>query len=191
MTTTYDLGSLLRFYATINDDVVVGINRKWLNLRSMLFQPRRKQSPNLFEKVQIVLDVYAVQTLNRFGMECNFLNIKFLSKCWGFAKLHWKDYEKELEEIAANMNTTTDSLTYAVIGIFLQQKPLIVLEATELNDSDPDIMMPDIGMDNMSSHDYRERLQHISTHRSPRKVDIPGTKYSNSFERDYNIKQSY
>ena len=67
-----------------------------------------------------------------------------------------------------------------------QRKPTTTLKAKGLSGDNSSIPTPDIGMDGMTSESYRKKLvNNIRTENRPRLIDIPSTKYSYCFERDF------
>ena len=184
----YDIiASLRSYYNDVSPEHQLGVHKKLWNLDGGMMGTMTRTGKNILnlaERVQLMLDYYKLlDHLNGRNGELH-LSFHFFSKCWGFpSTIKITRIEKQLDEFAARVNSATSTYEMDVLNLYLQQKPTIYLEAVELPDSDPRIMLPDLRNPYITDERYREKLERIARENRPRKVDVPGCKYSNDFTR--------
>ena len=184
----YDIvGTLQFYYAAVQSEQHFGVHKQRWNLDGGTMGTMTRsynEKLNLAEKVRLILDYYSLSQYLGGGNGTGCLSLDFFSKCWGFtSRIRRTHYEKQLDRVAARIHSGSTKYEIDLINLYLQYKPTTVLVAEELPDNDERIILPDMRRPHMSDEQYRATLIRIAREDRPRKIDVPGCKYSNDLMR--------
>ena len=181
----YDIvGTLQGYYTLVSPEHQLGVHKRRWDLDGGTITKTGNDILNLAERVQLMLDYYKLLQYLEGGYGTGCTSLDFFSKCWGFtSRISTKSLEQQLDRAAVRVNSLTNKYEMEVLSLYLQYKPSTVLVAEELPDTDSRIMLPDIRRPHVSDEQYRATLVRIAGENRPRKVDVPGCKYSSDFKR--------